>query len=137
MPSRFGRMNAMEASMPTFPLAMMVAVIKFLIITLAGFVSGPIGILSPETLPVMRVALIPGLPLRRIPVVRPDNIGGRIGVIRSPAILIAEKIIQYAIQKPITLVKDPGRLGPNPGGSVNILGRGWIVMAILCLSRGR
>ena len=33
--------NAMIASMPTFPLAMVVAIIKFLVVTPAGFVSGP------------------------------------------------------------------------------------------------
>jgi len=97
MPSIFGRTNAMEALMPTFALAMMVAIIKILVITLAGFVSGPIGILSLEILPVVRVSLIPRTPLRRIPVVRPDNIGGRIGVIRGPAILSAEEIMQYSI----------------------------------------
>ena len=97
MTSIFGRTNAMEASMPTFPLAMVVAIIEILVITLAGFVPGPIGILSLEILPVNRVALIPRMPLRRIPVVRPDNIGGRISVIRGPAILIAEKIMQYPI----------------------------------------
>ena len=97
MTNIFGRTNPMEALMPTFPLAMMVAIIEILVITLAGFVSGPMGILPLEILPVNRVALIPRMPLRRIPVVRPDNIGGRIGVIRGPAILSAEKIMQYSI----------------------------------------
>jgi hypothetical protein len=92
-----GRTNAMEAFMPTSPLATMVAVIKIPVITLALVVSGPIGILSPEIIPVIRIALIPGIPPRSVPVIGSDNIGRRIGVIRAPAILIAEKIIQYAI----------------------------------------
>ena len=97
MPSRFGRMNAMESLIPTFPLAAMVFIIKILVISLTNAMSAPIGILLFKITPVLRIALIPDLPLRRIPVVRPDNIGGRIGVIRSPAILIAEEMLQYSI----------------------------------------
>ena len=132
----FGGMNAMEAAMPTFALAMMVAIIEILFITLAGSMSGPIRVLSLEILPVMRVVLIPRMPLRRVPVCRPDNTGGRIGVIRGPAILSAVKIMQDAIQEPITLVKDPGRIRPHPRRGVNILGRGRVARAI-GLSRGR
>ena len=53
------RTDAMESLIPTFPLATMVPIIKILVITLAGFVSGPIGVLLLKILPVMRVSLIP------------------------------------------------------------------------------
>ena len=77
----------MESALPTFPLATMVLIIEILVITLADAMSVPIGVLLFKSLPVMRVALIPRIPLRRIPDLGPDNVGGRIGVIRRPAIL--------------------------------------------------
>ena len=91
------RTDAMESLMPTFPLATMVFIIKILVITLTNAMSAPIGILLFKILPVMRIALIPRIPLRRIPVIGSDNIGGRISVIRGPAILIAEELLQYSI----------------------------------------
>ena len=84
----------MESLIPTSALAAMVFIIKILVITLTNVMAAPIGILSLKTLPVMRIALIPRIPLRRIPVIGSDNIGGRIRVIRGPAILIAEELIQ-------------------------------------------
>jgi hypothetical protein len=87
----------MESLIPTSPLAAMVLIIKFLVITLTNAMSAPIGIPLFKILPVMRIALIPRIPLRRIPVIGPDNIGGRVRVIRGPAILFAEELLQYSI----------------------------------------
>jgi hypothetical protein len=96
--------------------------------------SAPIGIFLFKSLPVMRIALIPGMVMRRIPVTGSDNIGGRISVIRGPAILIAEVLIQQSVQKPITLVIGPRRICPNPRGCINVLGRGRIVIASISLT---
>ena len=79
------------AAMPTSPLAMMVLIIKILAIALAGMMSAPIGILSLKICPVMRISLVPRIPLRLIPVIGSDNIGRRIRIIWGPAILISEK----------------------------------------------
>jgi hypothetical protein len=89
----FLRGGTMESFLPTGPLATMVPFIETLVITLTFSVSGPIGILSPEILPVIGVSLIPRIPLRPIPVIGSYNIGGRIRVIRSPSVLRSEKII--------------------------------------------
>ena len=120
--------------MPTSPVAPMVLIIKILVIMLTNAMSAPIGVLLIKILPVMRIALIPRIPLRRIPVIGSGNIGGRISVIRGPPILIAEKIMQYSIQKPITLVKGPRRIIPDPRVGVRILGRGCIVIASITLT---
>ena len=95
--SCYRRTDALESLMPTFPLAVMVLIIKFLIITLTNAMSAPIGILLFKIPPVMRIALIPRIPLRRIPVMGSDNIGGRISVIRGPPVLFAEELMQYSI----------------------------------------
>jgi hypothetical protein len=92
--SAYRRTDPMESLIPTFPLATMVFIIKFLVIPLADAMSAPIGILLFKIPPVMRIVLIPHVPLRRIPVIGSDNIDGRISVIRGPAILIAEEMIQ-------------------------------------------
>jgi hypothetical protein len=126
--------DAMESFMPTFPLAAMVLIIKILVIMLTDAMSPPIGISLFKIPPVMRIALIPRIPLRRIPVTGSDNIGGWISIIRRPAILIAEKLMQYSIQKPITLVKGPRRIIPDPRVRVRILGRGCIVIASITLT---
>ena len=87
----------MGSLLPAFPLAAMVFIIKILVICLADAMSAPIGILLFKIPPVLRIALIPRIPLGRIPVIGSDDIGGRISVIRGPAILIAEKMLQYSI----------------------------------------
>jgi hypothetical protein len=115
----------------------MVRFIETLVIMLTFPVSAPVGIRPLKILPVMRVVLIPGIPPRLIPVRGSFNIGGRIGVIRGPAVLRAEKVIQQSIYKPITVVIDPRRIRPDPRLSVRIRGRGGIVIAILSLSRRR
>ena len=89
------RTDAMESLIPTCTLAAMVPVIKILVITLTSLVFAPIGILSLKIFPVMRISLIPLMPPRFIPVIRSDNIGRRISVIRGPSILRPEKIIQH------------------------------------------
>jgi hypothetical protein len=86
-----------ESSMPTFPLAMMVLIIEILVITLTNAMSAPIRVLLFQSLPVMRMVLIPRMPMRGIPYLGSDDIGGRISVIRGPAILIAEKLIQQSV----------------------------------------
>jgi hypothetical protein len=83
--------------MPSSALASMVLVIEILVIMVTGAVTAPIRIPLFKILPVMRIALIPRIPLRRIPDLGSDNIGGRISVIRGPAILIAEVLIQQSI----------------------------------------
>jgi hypothetical protein len=97
MTGRAGRMVAPEAFMPISPVATMVLIEKLLVITLTDAMAAPIRILLPKTLPVMGIVFVPDIPFRLIPLMRPDNIGRRISVIRSPAILIAEKVIQYSI----------------------------------------
>ena len=83
--------------MPTSALAMVVLLIKFPVIMATIFVAAPIGIMSLETFPVVRISLIPVIPLRSVPGIGPDDIGGSIGVIRGPAVPGAEKVIQHAI----------------------------------------
>lgn len=87
----------LEAFIPTFPVAAMVLIVKTPVIMPAITVTAPIGILLLKGVPVMRIFLIPRIPLRLIPLIGPDNMGGRISVIRAPAILIAEKMIQHSI----------------------------------------
>jgi hypothetical protein len=77
-------------------------------------VSAPFRMLSLKIIPVFRMSLIPRIPPRRIPVIGSYNIDLRICVIRSKSISRAEKVIQDSIQKPITFVKGPGRIIPNP-----------------------
>jgi hypothetical protein len=93
----FFRGGTTESFLPPSPLATMVHFIETLVITLTFSVSGPIGILSLEILPVIRVSLIPPLPLRLIPVIGSYNIGGRIRVIRGPSVLRSKKIIQQTL----------------------------------------
>ena len=121
--------------MPTLALAMMVLIIKFLIVTATMVVSVPIGITSVEIFPVVRMSLIPDIPFGSVPVSGPDDIGGSVGIIRGPPVSGAEKVVQDSIQKPVAVVIDPGRIGPNPRGRVRILGWGWIAVA-LSISRG-
>jgi hypothetical protein len=83
--------------MPPSAEASVVLFIKILVIMVARAVAAPIGIPLFKIIPVVRIALIPRIPLRRIPDLGSDNIGGRIGVIRGPATLIAEKLIHYPI----------------------------------------
>lgn len=92
-----GMTPALESLMPTYPLAMMVLIIKLLVITLTNTMAAPIGILLFKTLPVMGIAFIPGIPLRRVPGRRSHDIDRRISIIRGPAIFIAEKVIQYSM----------------------------------------
>jgi hypothetical protein len=94
---------------------MMVLLKKFLTITLTLAVSAPIRILPLKTLPVLRLSLIPCQPSRSIPGFGPDNIGGSISVIWGPTVIRTVKIVQDAIQKPITVVIDPRRIRPHPG----------------------
>jgi hypothetical protein len=101
--------------MPPAALAMMVSLKKFMTITLTLSVSMPIRILPPKTLPVLRASLIPRHPSRSIPDSGSYNISGRISVIWAPTVMRAEKIVQDAIQKPVTVVIDPRRIRPHPG----------------------
>lgn len=83
--------------LPAGALAMMVPVVKILVIALAIMVRAPVGISLRKSLDILRMLLIPGVPVPPIPVSRPDNIGDGINVIRGPAMAIAVKIIQHAI----------------------------------------
>jgi hypothetical protein len=129
-----GRTHTAVASIPTVTMATMVLIIKILVITPSILVGAPIGILLSKTLPVMRILLIPRIPPRSIPVIRSYDIDRSIGVIRSPSIVIAEKVIKDSIQKPIAVVIGPRCIRPNPRCRVRILGRGWIVIASITLS---
>jgi len=106
--------NALESLIPTSPLAAMVPVIKILVIVPTNLVSAPFRMLSLKIIPVFRMSLIPRIPPRRIPVIGSDDIDLRICVIRSKSISRAEKVIQDPIHEPITFVKGPGRIIPNP-----------------------
>jgi len=117
--------------LPPAALAVMVLVIKILVIPLARIVAAPVGIPLREVLDILRVLLIPGVPIRPVPVSRPDDVGNGINVIRSPAVSIPVKIIQHAVEKPIALVIDPRRIGPRPRGRVTILRRGCLVRACI------
>jgi hypothetical protein len=88
---------------------------KFLTIMLTLPVFLPIRILPQKTPPVLRPSLKPCQPSRSIPCFGSDNIAGRISVIGGPTIFRAVIVVQDAIQKPITIVKDPRRIGPHPG----------------------
>jgi hypothetical protein len=78
-------------------MAAMVFIIEILVITLAGMMFAPIGVPLFKSPPVMRMLLIPRMPMGRVPDLGPDNIGGRVSVIRGPAILIAEILVQQSI----------------------------------------
>jgi hypothetical protein len=92
----------------------MVLIIKILVITPTMLVGAPIGIALSKTLPVMRILLIPRIPPWSIPVIRSDDIGRSIGIIRGPSVVITEKVIQNSIQKPITVVMDPRCIRTDP-----------------------
>jgi len=106
---------ALESFLPATALAMMVLLKKFLTIMLPLPVFTPMRILPMKTLPVLRSNIIPKKPSRTIPGFGSDNIVGRISVIRAPTVIGAVKIVQDAIQKPITVVIDPRRIRPHPG----------------------
>ncbi len=106
---------AFESFLPPTALAAMVLLIEFPAITLALPVLMPIRIPPPKTLPVLRPHLIPRKPSRTIPGSGSDNIAGSISVIWGPTVFRAEKVVQDAIQKPITVVIDPRRIRPHPG----------------------
>ncbi len=106
---------ALESFLPLASLAMMVLPKKLLTITLTLPVFTPIRILPLKTLPVLRLSLIPRHPSRSIPGSGSDNIGGIISVIWGPTVIRAVKIVQDAIQKPITVEIDPRRIRPHPG----------------------
>jgi hypothetical protein len=103
------------ASMPTAALAMMVLIIKFLIVMAALLVSAPIGIIPVEIFPVVRMSLIPGIPILTVPLTGPDDVGGSVGIIRGPPVSGAEKVMEDSIQKPVAVVIDPRRIRPHPG----------------------
>ena len=120
----FFRGDAMVSLLPPSSLAAMVRFIETLVILLTFPVCAPVGILPLESLPVTGVPLIPRLPLRLIPVRGSFNIAGRIRVIRGPAVLGPEKIIQQSLYKPVTVVIDPRRIRPDPRLRVTIRTRG-------------
>ena len=105
----------LESFLPAAALAMMVFLKKFFVITLTLPVFTPIRILPMKTHPVLRLSLIPRQPSRRIPCSGSYNIVGSISIIWSPTVIRAVKIVQDAIQKPITVVIDPRRIRPHPG----------------------
>ncbi len=105
--------SALESSIPTSPLAVIVAVIKILVIVRADLVGAPLRILSLKIIPVLGTGLIPRIPPRCIPVLGPDDIDLGIGVIRGKSNFRAEKVIEDPIHEPIAFVKGPGRIGPN------------------------
>jgi hypothetical protein len=91
-------------------------------------VSAPIGVSVMKIVPVPGMGPIPGIPFRSIPDVGSDDIGGGIRVIGGPAILGAVKVLQDAVQEPVTPVINPGRIGPDPWGGIDIGGWGWITI---------
>jgi hypothetical protein len=123
-------MAALESLLPPTPLAMLVLLKEFPTITLILPMFAPIRILPLKTLPISRLPLVPRHPSRSIPGLGSDNIAGRISVIRSPTVIGAVKIVQNAIQKPITVVVDPRRIRPDPGRLIGIRRRGRIIIAL-------
>ncbi len=100
--------------MPTAALAMVIPVIEILAIMTAYLVVAPMRVAVLEILPVNRMSVIPPFPFRTIPVAGSDDIGFGIGVIRGPSISRAKKVMQDAIQEPITVVIDPRGIGASP-----------------------
>ena len=88
--------------------------IKPFIVTLALSVFTPIRILLLKTHPVSRLPPVPRKPSRSIPRIGSDDIAGRISVVWGPTVFRAKKIVQGAIQEPVTVVIDPRRIGPHP-----------------------
>jgi hypothetical protein len=128
-------LDSLEAFLPPAALALMVPVIKILIITLTRMVIVPIGISPGKSLHILRVLVIPGGPLRRVIVGCSDYVGRRISIIWSPTVLRAKKIVQHAVIKPISLVKDPRSIGPDPGPSIRILWGRLIGFSIIWTGR--
>ena len=120
----------MKSFMPTFALAVMVPVIKIFVIAVTILVTAPIGILAMKIIPVIRMFLIPGVPPRSVPVIRPGNISRSVSVIRGPPIFRAEKVIQDAMREPITVVKDPRGISPHPRCRDGMNGRRGIDLSI-------
>ena len=87
----------MVAFMPAAALAAMVPFIKSPVIMMTRPVSGPIGIGAGKIIPVHGVSPVPDIPPLTVPVWRSDNIGWCIRIIRSPAILRTEKVVQDAV----------------------------------------
>jgi len=112
---RWSSVAALKSFLPPTALAMMVLLKKFLTIMLTLPVFTPIRILPMKTLQVSRLSLIPRQPSRSIPGFGSDNIAGSISVIWGPTVIRAVKIVQDAIQKPITVVIDPWGIRPHPG----------------------
>jgi hypothetical protein len=100
--SRIGA--AMETFLPAATLALMVLIIEILVITLTHIVVAPIGIPLGKSLHILRALVIPGGPLRPVPVGCSDNVGRRISVIRSPTILRAKKVVEQSIIKPVPII---------------------------------
>jgi hypothetical protein len=90
----FFRSDATVAFLPPRSLAAMMRFIETLVIVLTFPVGAPVRILPLEISPVIGVALIPRLPPGLIPIIGSFNIVGRIRVIRGPAVLGAEKVIE-------------------------------------------
>jgi len=88
---------ALESFLPPAALAMMVFLKKFFVISLTLPVFTPIRILPMETLPVLRLSLIPRQPSRSIPCSGSDNIVGSISIIWAPTVIRAVKIVKDAI----------------------------------------
>ncbi|MGB7911614.1 MAG: hypothetical protein WCF59_05250 [Desulfobaccales bacterium] len=102
--------------MPTAALARMIPVIELLAIMTAYSVSAPMRVGVLKILPENRMGSIPPIPFRPIPLAGSDYEGFGIGVIRAPSITWAKKVIQDAIQEPITVVIDPGGIEANIRG---------------------
>ena len=116
--------------MPTSSLTIMVINIKSLVIMVTNFMAAPIGILAVKIIPVYRMLPVPDVPPRGIPGRRPDHIDAGISVIRGPSIFGAEKVMQDAIQEPITVIKDPRRIRPHRRGQGRTQGRGGIDLSL-------
>lgn len=125
-----------ESFLPPGALAAMVLVIESPVIMMAFPVGAPKRIRPLKTLPVLRLSSVPRLPHRPIPVVRSDNIGVRISVIRAPAVLGSEKEIQDAVQEPVPIIINPRRIRPDPRRGVRVRGRGWVLISLgICRRR--
>ncbi len=89
--------TALIAMVPAARRAVMVLLIEALVVALPDAVGAPVRVLPPEAVPVNRVPLIPCLPLGHVPLRRSDYVSRRVGIIRAPAVLGTEKVIQDAV----------------------------------------
>jgi hypothetical protein len=90
-----------------------------------------------KKVPVMGMSVIPGPPSGAVPISWSDDIEGGISVIGRPSVQGTKKVVQDAVQEPITIVVDPRRARPHPWLRISIRRRGCIPAVVLSMRRRR